>query len=67
MMAGNLCKNYRVERMVQESWTPAALSEDRDLVLGTYILRYLMVLSTHNSTYSTQDSDNECSMYVQIE
>lgn len=67
MMAGNLYKNYRVEWMVQESRTPAALAEDQGLVLSSYILRYLMLLSTYNSTYSTQDSDNECSKYVQIE
>ena len=67
MRAGNLYKNYRVAGMVQESQTPAALAEDQGLVLDTYIERYLMVLSTYNSTYSTQDSDNECSMYFQIE
>lgn len=67
MMAGNLYKNFRVARMVQESRTPAILAEDQGLVFDTYIVRYLMVLSTYNSTYSTQDSDNECSMYFQIE
>ena len=67
MMAGNLYKNFRVARMVHESRTPATLAEDQGLVFDTYIVRYLMVLSTYNATYSTPDSDNECSMYFQIE